>query len=32
VWKTRDTWAGTCRRFTLTLDDGTTRTSLFRFR
>ena len=32
VWKTKSTWAGTCRRFTLTLDDGTTRTALFRFR
>ena len=32
VWKTKDTWAGTCRRFTLTLGDGTTRTAVFRFR
>jgi hypothetical protein len=32
VWKTEKSWTGTCWRFTLTLDDGTIYTALFRFR
>lgn len=32
VWKTAKAWADSCRRFKLTLDDGTVRTALFRFR
>lgn len=32
VWKTEASWANTCRRFTLTLDDGSTHEALFRFR
>lgn len=32
VWKTNSDWAGTCRLFTLKLDDGTTHTALFSFR
>ncbi len=32
VWKTDSTWAGTCRKMTLTLQDGTADTALFRFR
>jgi hypothetical protein len=31
-WKTTGDWAGTCRRLQLTLDDGTARLALFRFR
>ncbi|MDY0811845.1 PxKF domain-containing protein [Kitasatospora purpeofusca] len=31
VWKTDKAWAGTCRTFTLGLDDGTTHTALFHF-
>ncbi len=29
VWKTQKAWAGTCRQFTLGLNDGTTHTALF---
>jgi len=32
VWKTQDSWAGTCRRFTLRLDDGSTHSVDFAFR
>jgi hypothetical protein len=32
TWQTERTWAGTCRRFTLTLDDGTVETADFQFR
>jgi hypothetical protein len=31
VWKTNTSWAGTCRKFVLTLADGTTHEALFRF-
>jgi trehalose utilization protein len=31
VWKTNPAWAGTCRKFVLTLSDGTTHEALFRF-
>jgi MBG domain-containing protein len=31
VWKTDPTWAGTCRKFVLTLSDGSTHEALFRF-
>jgi hypothetical protein len=31
VWKTDPTWAGTCRKFILTLSDGSTHEALFRF-
>jgi hypothetical protein len=31
VWKTDPAWAGTCRRFILTLSDGSTHEALFRF-
>jgi predicted extracellular nuclease len=31
AWKTQKGWGGTCRRFTLRLDDGTVRTADFRF-
>ncbi|MER7959884.1 PxKF domain-containing protein [Streptomyces sp. NPDC096030] len=31
-WKTQKAWSGTCRVFTLTLDDGTVRTLNFQFR
>ena len=31
VWKTDKAWAGTCRRFTLTLKDGTVHEALFKF-
>jgi predicted extracellular nuclease len=31
VWKTQKGWSGTCRRFTVELDDGTLRTAGFRF-
>lgn len=31
VWKTDKAWAGTCRKFTLTLADGTAHEALFRF-
>ncbi|QQQ80211.1 PxKF domain-containing protein [Saccharothrix sp. 6-C] len=32
VWKTESSWAGTCRRLVLTLDDGSTHDAVFRFR
>jgi len=32
VWKTSKNWAGTCRMFTLALDDGSTHEALFRLR
>jgi len=32
AWKTDKAWAGQCRTFTLTLDDGTYRSAIFRFR
>jgi lysophospholipase L1-like esterase len=32
VWKTKDSWAGTCRKFTMKLDDGTSHSALFKFR
>lgn len=32
VWKTEKSWAGTCRRFTLRLKDGTDRIALFKFK
>jgi PKD repeat protein/lysophospholipase L1-like esterase len=32
VWKTDSAWGGTCRRLTVTLDDGSTHAALFRFR
>jgi hypothetical protein len=32
VWRTRPGWAGTCRTFTLRLDDGTSRSVLYRFK
>jgi len=31
VWKTSPSWAGTCRKFVLTLGDGSTHEALFRF-
>jgi hypothetical protein len=31
VWKTNPSWAGTCRKFLLTLADGSTHEALFRF-
>ena len=31
VWKTNKDWAGTCRVFTLKLDDGTAHTATFQF-
>jgi trehalose utilization protein len=31
VWKTSPAWAGTCRKFVLTLADGSTHEALFRF-
>ena len=31
VWKTNSSWAGTCRKFVLTLANGTTHEALFRF-
>ena len=31
VWKTNPTWAGTCRKFVLTLSDGSAHEALFRF-
>jgi CSLREA domain-containing protein len=31
VWKTDKAWTNTCREFKLVLDDGTTKTALFRF-
>jgi hypothetical protein len=31
VWKTSPSWAGTCRKFALTLVDGSTHEALFRF-
>ena len=31
VWKTQKAWRGTCRSFTLRLDDGTQRTVDFKF-
>jgi hypothetical protein len=32
VWKTENTWAGTCRVLNFTFNDGTTRTALFKFK
>lgn len=32
VWKTASTWAGTCRTFTLTLDDGSSDVTKFKFK
>lgn len=32
TWKTEAAWAGTCRRLTLTFNDGTTKTMDYRFR
>ncbi|HEX6711326.1 MAG TPA: PxKF domain-containing protein, partial [Rubrobacter sp.] len=32
VWKTQKAWAGTCRQFTMKLDDGTTHSADFKFR
>jgi hypothetical protein len=32
VWKTQRSWAGTCRLFTLTLDDGSPHTATFAFK
>ena len=32
VWKTQKAWAGTCRQFTMKLDDGTTHLANFKFR
>lgn len=32
VWKTNRAWAGTCQQLTLTLDDGSSHSALFRFR
>lgn len=32
VWKTQKAWAGTCRQFTLELNDGSSHTALFDFR
>ena len=31
VWKTSSAWAGTCRKFVLTLVDGTSHAALFKF-
>jgi hypothetical protein len=31
TWKTQTTWANTCRRFRLVLEDGTSREAIFRF-
>ena len=32
VWKTTKSWAGTCRRLTVTFNDGTQRYADFKFR
>lgn len=32
AWRTQRSWAGQCRQFEITFDDGTYRTALFRFR
>src|SRR5262249_8840939 len=32
VWKTNKAWANTCRKFVLTLKDGTQHTALFQFK
>jgi probable HAF family extracellular repeat protein len=32
VWKTQKSWAGTCRQFTMKLEDGTTHPAVFKFR
>ncbi|MGM9470818.1 PxKF domain-containing protein [Pseudarthrobacter sp. YS3] len=32
VWKTEKAWAGSCRMFKLTLNDGTSHTALFKYR
>jgi hypothetical protein len=32
VWKTERSWAGSCRKFVLTLNDGTSHVALFRFK
>ena len=31
VWKTETSWAGTCRTFDMTLDDGSSHQATFRF-
>jgi hypothetical protein len=31
VWKTEDSWAGTCRTFDMTLNDGSSHQAMFRF-
>ena len=31
VWKTQDSWAGTCRTFDMTLNDGSSHQAIFRF-
>lgn len=31
VWKTEDSWAGTCRTFNMTLNDGSSHQAMFRF-
>jgi hypothetical protein len=32
VWKTENSWAGTCRQLVLTLNDGTVHTANFKFK
>jgi hypothetical protein len=32
VWKTPPAWAGTCRQFLVTLNDGATYTAIFTFK
>jgi uncharacterized repeat protein (TIGR01451 family) len=32
VWKTQNSWAGTCRQFVMTLNDGTVHTANFKFK
>jgi hypothetical protein len=32
VWKTNKSWAGTCRRFIMRLDDGSEHFAMFRFK
>lgn len=31
VWKTEDSWAGSCRTFNMTLNDGSSHQAMFRF-
>jgi hypothetical protein len=31
VWKTQDSWAGTCRTFNMTLNDGSSHNAMFKF-